>query len=102
MPKLHGLQPRALKQDAAFIYHAILVCLPLNLLLLLLQGVEALTRHWLLDMCRSELAGADGQLSTAEANQGAIEGMTAALQLMEVRPVLGIHLGCRGLLQPYE
>lgn len=74
-----------------------LACLPLELLLLslllkllLLQGVEALTRHWLLDMCRSELAGADGQLSAAEANQGAIEGMTAALQLMEVRSVLGI------------
>jgi hypothetical protein len=49
-----------------------------------LQGVEPLSRHWLLDMCRGELQGADGRLSAAEANQGAIEGMTAALALMEV------------------
>jgi hypothetical protein len=49
-----------------------------------LQGVEQLSRHWLLDVCRGELQGPDGRLSAAEANQGSIEGMTAALALMEV------------------
>jgi hypothetical protein len=53
-----------------------------------LQGVEPLSRHWLLEMCRGELQGPDGRLSAAEANQGAIEGMTAALALMEVSAML--------------
>lgn len=50
-----------------------------------LQGVEPLSRHWLLEMCKGELQGPAGRLAAAEAHEGAIEGMTSALALMEVR-----------------
>lgn len=48
------------------------------------SGVEVLNRHWLLQMCRGELSDGNGQLSSAKANEGTVEGMTAALCLMQV------------------
>lgn len=46
-------------------------------------GIEVLSRHWLLQMCRGELADAHGQFSSAKANAGTVEGMVAALCLMQ-------------------
>ncbi|KAF8072507.1 ankrd13c [Scenedesmus sp. PABB004] len=45
--------------------------------------VEPLTRHWLLAECRAELAGPDGRLGSGEVIQGALQGLTVALLLME-------------------
>lgn len=48
------------------------------------SGVEDLNRHWLLQMCRGELSGVGGELSSAKGSEGTVEGMTAALCLMQV------------------
>lgn len=54
-------------------------------------GIEVLNRHWLLQMCRGELTDGHGQLGSAKASAGTVEGMTAALQLMQVGGVVNIQ-----------